>query len=440
MIKLGLLSASYKTTAIENREKLAIPDDEVKNLIAYLKRQCRLDEVMVLSTCNRVELYFHAKNPIQVMDAVESAFLDYFQLNDVLDFKFKRLTGQNAVRHIFRVTASLEAMIIGEPQITGQVKNFFHLSTEGGGCGFFLNQIMNRSFLTAKRVRNETEIAKFAVSISFAAVELAKKIFYELREKVILIVGAGEMAELAVTHLLKAGCSHLLVTNRTFSRAISLAEKFNGSAVRFEYMANHLETADIIISSTGAKEFIIEQAMIQKCMKKRKHRPMFLIDIAVPRDIDPLINEIGNTYVYDIDDLQSVVDTNLKIREAEAEKAQVVIEEEIVKMEEWLVTLDVVPTIKNFRENVLGLANEELQKGLSQLGDISDRQERAIRSMINGFAYKMLHMPTIMLKQKAKEGTAGFEYLQTINDLFGLKTLNEDTAPKKVINLHDKKN
>ena len=440
MMNLGLLTVSYKTTAIENREKLAIPDKEVKDLIAYIKRQCRLDEVMLLSTCNRVEIYIYAKNPIQVMGEVETVFLDYLQLIDKQEFEFKKLSGQDAIRHIFRVTASLEAMIIGEPQITGQVKNFFHLSTEGGGCGFFLNQVMNRAFITAKRVRNETEIAKFAVSISFAAVELAKKIFYEMREKVILIVGAGEMAELAVTHLMKAGCSHLLVTNRTFSRAISLAEQFDGSAVRFEYMANHLETADIIISSTGAKEYIIEQEMIQKCMKKRKRRPMFLIDIAVPRDIDPLINEIGNAYVYDIDDLQSVVDANMKIREAEAEKAQVIIEEEILKIEDWLVTLDVVPTIKNFREKVLALANSELHKGMNQLGDISNKQERAVRSMINGFAYKLLHEPTVMLKQKAKEGNAGFEYLQTINDLFGLKPQVEDTAPKKVINLNDKKN
>lgn len=167
---------------------------------------------------------------------------------------------------------------------------------------------------------------------------------------------------------------------------------------------------------------------------------MFLIDIAVPRDIDPLINEIGNAYVYDIDDLQSVVDANMKIREAEAEKAQVIIEEEILKIEDWLVTLDVVPTIKNFREKVLALANSELHKGMNQLGDISNKQERAVRSMINGFAYKLLHEPTVMLKQKAKEGNAGFEYLQTINDLFGLKPQIEDTVPKKVINFNDKKN
>jgi len=438
MKNVGLLTASYKTTAIEIREKLAIPDNEVKDLIAFLKRRCRLDEVMLLSTCNRVEVYLYSPNLPKVMVEVEKELKDYFHIDETLDFKFKQMNGQDAIRHVFRVTASLEAMVIGEPQITGQVKNFFHLSVEGGGCGFFLNQIMNRAFITAKRVRTETEIAKFAVSISFAAVELAKKIFFEMREKVILIVGAGEMAELAVQHLMKAGCSHLLVTNRTFSRAVSLAEQINGSAVRFEYMANHLETADIIISSTGSKGFIIEQEMIQKCMKKRKRRPMFLIDIAVPRDIDPQINDIANTYVYDIDDLQSVVDTNLKTREAEADRAQVIIDEEISRMEEWLVTLDVVPTIKTFREKVLDLANIELQKGLDQLGDISDRQERAVRSMINGFAYKLLHHPTVTMKQKAKDGAAGLEYLQTINELFGLKPQSEDKAPRKVINLNDK--
>lgn len=435
-MKVGLLTASYKTTAVEIREKIAIPEDQVNSLIAHLKTQCQLSEVMLLSTCNRVEIYIIDPDPAKKLTEVERRFLEYFDLIDSLQFSFIRLIERDAIRHIFRVTASLEAMVIGEPQITGQVKNFFHLSVEGGGCGFYLNQIMNRAFITAKRVRNETGIAKFAVSISFAAVELAKKIFSELRDKVILIIGAGEMAELAVAHLLKAGCSHLLVTNRTFSRAISLAEQFNGSAVRFEYMANHLDTADIIISSTGAKDFIIQPEMIQKSMKKRKRRPMFLIDIAVPRDIDPGINEISNAYVYDIDDLQTVVDTNLKNRESEAEKAQVIIEDEMGKMEEWMVTLDVVPTIKTFREKILDLTNLELQKGLSQLGSVSAKQERTIRSMMNGLAYKILHQPTIALKQKAKEGNAGYQYLQTVSELFDLKPQSEEPPrSKKVIKL-----
>jgi len=438
-MKLGLLTASYKTADVEIREKMAIPEEDVANIVAYLKNQCRLDEVMLLSTCNRVEIFFAAKSPSRKLEQVEQAFLRYFKLAPDSDFSFVRLIGENAMRHIFRVTSSLEAMIIGEPQITGQVKNYFYLSSEGGGCGFFLNQIMNRALITAKRVRNETEISKFAVSISFAAVELAKKIFLQLKDKIILIVGAGEMAELAVSHLLKAGCSHLLVTNRTFSRAIALAEQFNGSAVRFEYMSNHLETADIIISSTGAKSYVIQQDMIQKSMKKRKRRPMFLIDIAVPRDIDPEINEIGNAYVYDIDDLQTVVDANLKFRESEAKKAQLIISEEMEKVEEWMITLEVIPTIKSFREKVLGLAGNELQKGLGQLGEVSAKQERIIRSMINGFAYKLLHQPTIMLKQKAKDGSAGFEFLQTLNDLFDLKPQTENQSQKKVINLNDKK-
>lgn len=390
---------------------------------------------MLLSTCNRVELYLQDKNPIQKLKEAEEAFFRFLKLGKDFHFNFVHLTGEEAIRHIFRVASSLEAMVIGEPQITGQVKNYFHLSVEGGGCGFLLNQIMNRAFITAKRVRSETEIAKFAVSISFAAVELAKKIFDQLTNKVILIVGAGEMAELAVSHLLKAGCSHLLVTNRTFSRAVSLAEQINGSAVRFEYMADHLETADIIISSTGAKGFVIRQEMIQKCMKRRKHRPMFLIDIAVPRDIEPGINDIGNAYVYDIDDLKTVVDTNLKFRENEAKKAEVIIEEELDKINDWMVTLDVVPTIKQFREKVLELANFELQKGLGQMGELSAKQERAIRSIINGFAYKILHHPTVMLKQKAKEGIAGLEYVQIINDLFNLSAPEEKKTPRKVINL-----
>ena len=432
---IGLLTTSYKTTDVEIREQLAIPESDVKPLIAFIKKECKVNEVMVLSTCNRVEFYIQSENPIRKLDSVERAFCRYLGLNEKPACHFQKLTGTEAVNHIFRVASSLEAMVIGEPQISGQIKNYFHLSVEAGGCGFYLNQIMNRAFITAKRVRSETEIAKFAVSISFAAVELAKKIFDQLDERVILIVGAGEMAELAVNHLLKAGCSHLLVTNRTFSRAVSLAEKFNGSAVRFEYMANHLETADIIISSTGAKGFVIQHAMIVKCMKKRKHRPMFLIDIAVPRDIEPKINDVGNAYVYDIDDLKTVVDTNLKFRENEAKKAEIIIEDELARMEEWIVTLDVIPTIKLFREKILELSNAELMKGLGQLGELSSKQERAIRSMINNLAYKILHQPTVMLKEKAKEGSHGLEYVQVINELFGLTPAAEKQPPRKVINL-----
>lgn len=434
-MNVGLLTTSFKTAAIEIREKLAIPESEVKPIITVLKEQCSVKEVMLLSTCNRVEILLQSDDIAASLDEVEKAFFDIMRYEEDIHFKFVRLTGKDAIRHIFRVTSSLEAMVIGEPQISGQVKNYFHLSVEAGGCGFFLNQILNRAFITAKRIRNETEIAKFAVSISFAAVELAKKIFDRLDNKVILIVGAGEMAELAVNHLLKSGCSHLLVTNRTFSRAVALAEEFSGSAVRFEYMAEHLETADIIISSTGAKGFVIEPDMIQKCMKRRKHRPMFLIDIAVPRDIDPKINDISNAYVYDIDDLKTVVDTNLKFRENEAKKAEVIIEDEMEKIDEWLVSLDVVPTIKMFREKVLDITNAELQKGLGQLGELSPKQERTIRSMMNGLAYKILHQPTVMLKQKAREGSAGLQYVQTVNDLFDLSVSKEKNTNKKIINL-----
>ncbi|MDH5561166.1 MAG: glutamyl-tRNA reductase, partial [Deltaproteobacteria bacterium] len=369
------------------------------------------------------------------MEKVQEGFFEFLKIEKDPEFEFIKLIGREAANHIFRVTSSLEAMVIGEPQITGQVKNFFHLSVEAGGCGFFLNQILNKAFVTAKRVRNETGIARFAVSISFAATELAKKIFNNLEDKVILVIGAGEMAELAISHLMKAGCSQLLVTNRTFSRAVSLAERFNGSALQFDQMNKHLLVADIIISSTGAKGYILEELAIKQSMKKRKHRPMFLIDIAVPRDIDPAINEISNAYVYDIDDLQTVVDDNLKERQKEAQTAQVIIEEELEKVGDWLATLEVLPTIKIFRDKVLEIANTELQKGMGQMGELTAKQERAMRSAINSFAYKILHNPTVIIKQRAKEGAIGFEYLQILNDLFDLQ-INEDVSqPKKVIKI-----
>ncbi len=434
-MKIGVLTSSYKTNAIEIREKLAIEESEVKPLIDFLKEKCGLKEVMVISTCNRVEIYFRSKNPMKMFDSIVFAFMEFKELDQKLKINFKRLMERDAINHIFRVTSSLEAMVIGEPQITGQVKNFFHLSVEAGGCGFLLNQVANRSFVTAKRVRTETDIARFAVSISFAAVELAKKIFYELKDKTILVVGAGEMAELAISHLMNAGCSQLLVTNRTFSRAVALAEKFNGSAVRFEYLQNHLTSADIVLSSTGAKGFVLTHDMLQVSMKKRKFHPMFLIDIAVPRDIDPAVDQISNTYVYDIDNLQTVVDSNLQFRQQEAEKAQLIINEELDKIDQWLATLDVIPTVKQFREKILDLANQELSKGLDQLGDISAKQERTIRSMINGLAYKVLHNPTVVLKQAAKDGMADEEYIRIITDMFDLNPPQKQTNKNNVIKI-----
>ncbi|OGH04282.1 MAG: glutamyl-tRNA reductase [Candidatus Lambdaproteobacteria bacterium RIFOXYD1_FULL_56_27] len=436
-MKLGVLSSNYKHTAVEIREKLAVPQDQVKDLIAYLRRAAGLGEVMVLSTCNRVEIYFQAENPIKAVDQVEQAFFDFLGLEESVEtgVHLVRFFGRDALNHIFRVTGSLESMVIGEPQITGQIKDFFLLSTEAGGCGFLLNQVFNRALLTAKRIRNETAIAKFAVSISFAAVELAKRIFDDLSDKTILIIGAGEMAELAVTHLLKAGCSHLLVTNRTFSRAVSLAEQFNGSAVRFEQMEKNLEAADIVISSTGAKGFVLSRSLIEGAMKRRKQQPMFLIDIAVPRDIDPEINQVSGAFVYDIDDLQNVVDTNRKEREKEAGKAQLIVEEELGQVDNWLATLEVVPTIKTFREEILALAQGELDKALSQMGELSDKQERVLRAAVHGLAYKILHQPTVKLKEAAMESNhKGQEYAGLICELFGLNP-KEEKAPQKVFQL-----
>ena len=434
-MELGLLTSNYKNCAVEIREKLAIPEGEVAPMLQFLKARCGLKGAMILSTCNRVEIFFESDKTFTKLKEVEKAVFEYLKITDLeLGEHFTGLVGREAVRHIFRVTSSLESMVLGEPQITGQMKNFFHLSVEGNGPGFLLNQLLNKAFATAKRVRNETAIAKYAVSISFAATELAKKIFDDLNEKTVLIIGAGEMAELAVSHLMKAGCSHLLVTNRTFSRAVSLAEKFNGSAVRFESMDRHLEAADIIISSTGAKGFILEQPLVAKSMKKRKQRPMFLIDIAVPRDMAPEVNEVSNVYLYDIDDLQSVVDSNLQERKKEADKAHFIIEDELNKIDQWLATLEVVPTLRHFRESVLDMANLELDKGLSQLGELQPKHERAIRHMMNSFAYKLLHNPTIILKQKAKEGSEGMETVQALIELFDLQPEAEaEEKTKKVI-------
>lgn len=434
-MKLGLIGASYKTTPVEKREKLAVSDIKVPEVIRYLKGRCKIEELMVLSTCNRVELYFVARNSFQEMANVQKAFLDYLGLPSDFDAEFYHLVNRDAIIHLFRVASSLESMVIGEPQILGQLKNAFLLSVNGGGCAFLLNKLMHKAFSAAKLVRSDTGIAKFAVSISFAAVEMAKKIFDELNAKTILIIGAGEMAELAVSHLMKAGCSRLMVANRTFSRAVSLAEQFQGSAVRFEALDNHLELADIIISSTGAKGFLIDKAMVLKATKKRKNNPLFFIDIAVPRDIDPEINTLNNVYAYDIDDLQSVVDANLLERQSEGDKAHKILLEEMEGFDKWLSTLKSVPTIKALREHVLGIANQELEKGLQQLSDLTSKQEKAVRSIVNAFANKILHKPTIILRNNTNGGEFSQEYAQIIQELFDLNIQDEDNKPNNIIEL-----
>ncbi len=301
--------------------------------------------------------------------------------------------GEEAVRHLFRVSSSLDSMVLGEPQILGQVKDAYGYACEFKTIGPVLDKFFTKAFSVAKRVRTETRVANSAVSVSYAAVELAKKILGDLPDKTVMLIGAGEMCELAARHLLSAGAKGILVTNRTFERAVRLAEEFDGTAVRFEELATHLKRADIILSSTGAPHFILKREDVEAVIRIRRNRPMFFIDMAVPRDIDPDANEIDNVYVYDIDDLNNVIETNLEERQREAELAEEIVVAEVAGFRRWLDSQQVTPTIVSLRRKFDEVRQAEVAKALSALGTADPKTRKVVESLASSILNKVLHSP-----------------------------------------------
>jgi glutamyl-tRNA reductase len=295
-------------------------------------------------------------------------------------------------------------MMVGEPQILGQIKEAYRIATIAKSSSVILNRLLHKTFFVAKRVRSETGIGDHAVSISYAAIELGKKIFGTLENKEVLLIGAGEMAELAVEHLLNNRSGHITVANRTFDHGVNLARRFKGSVVRFEEIVDVLNQVDVIISSTGSPNFVIQHDQIKPLMRKRRNRPLFFIDIAVPRDIDPGINRISNVYVYDIDDLKEIVDENIEDRNREAIKAERIIDEAVIRFRQWLTSLDVVPTIIDLRKKSNELMQKELAKTINALNPLSDKERQAIENMAKSLVNKILHAPTTFLKQNGCYG------------------------------------
>jgi glutamyl-tRNA reductase len=309
----------------------------------------------------------------------------------------------DAIRHIFRVASSLDSMVVGEPQILGQLKEAFEKALEKKTTGILLNRLMKKAISVAKRVRSETKIAENAVSISFAAVELAKKIFSDLSGRVFMLLGAGEMAELAARHLMSNGVKEVIVANRSFERACDLSKEFNGRPVKLEEFLREMAHADIVICSTGAPNYILMKDQMQKVMKERKQKPVFLIDISVPRNIDPQINDLDNVYLYNIDDLQGIVDANMFERKKEAEKAEKIVEEEIEPFLKWLSSLDSVPTIVALREKAEEIKKEEFEKLMNRFPEMEDNQKKAIEYMAAAIINKLIHPPTKALKEDPED-------------------------------------
>jgi glutamyl-tRNA reductase len=418
---LTMVGLSHKTAPIEIREKLTFPAHRQEDAIGILLSSPEVAEAVIISTCNRTEIYAVTVTAEAGSEAVVDFMADYHELDRHGLVRYLYFaSGETCVRHLFRVVASLDSMVVGEAQILGQVKEAYDHSFEHAGSGRVFNRLFRQSFEVGKRVRTETGIGESAVSISYAAIELAKKVFDTLAGRTVLVVGAGKMSELTAKHLLANGVRSVLVANRTYDRAVELARRFEGEAIRYDDLFTRMREADIVISSTAATHHIIDREQVASAMKGRGGRPLFLIDIAMPRDIDPAVNDLPNVFLYDIDDLAGVVESNLEERMREARRAEVIIEEELAEFERWLESMEVVPTIAAIRAHAESIRQAELEKAIKRLGGLSEKELATVEALSEAIVNKMLHGPTARLKKVAAEKD-GVMYVDAARHLYGLE-------------------
>lgn len=424
--KILLLGVNHKTTPVEVREKIALSSGYDEPLAA-LKNIDGIKEYYLLSTCNRVELLLVTESGTRVENGIiDFLFGDRVPKDECRQYLYT-LYDREAVHHLFMVAASLDSMVVGEAQILGQLKEAYRHAAHFGCTGPLLNKLIHKSFSVAKRVRTETAIGSSAVSISYAAVQLAKKIFGNLSDKNVLLVGAGEMAELAAEHLVGQGIGTVTVANRTLARAVDLAKRFNGRAVSIDELVSQLRQVDIIISSTGATDIILKKDQVKSVMRARMNRPLFFIDIAVPRDLDPALNELENVYLYDIDDLSSVVEINKSERDKEAVKATRIVDEETLKFGRWFQGLAVTPTIQALKQKVDGIGQAELERTLSKLPEMSAADQESLCKMVTAITSKILHDPLRYLKSESCAGRDNSDLkVTTVRELFGLTKDNSE--------------
>jgi glutamyl-tRNA reductase len=399
-LNIAVIGLNHKTASVEVRERLTAFLHRKGAALSSLQGIDRIEESIVLTTCNRVEVLFTSEDPEQPIREVLHYWKEGVSPSSVFSMEGIYIyRDEEAVRHLFRVASSLDSMVIGEPQILGQIKEAYREAVEQETTGVVLNRLLHKTFSVAKRVRTETGIASHAVSISFAAVELAKKIFQELAGKKALLIGAGEMAELAAEHLLRNRVQQIIVANRTLERALEVSKRWQGQAISLEEIPAALKEIDIVISSTGAPETIIHYSEVKAIMKQRKQRPLFFIDIAVPRDIDPKINRLDNVFLYDIDDLQGIVAHNMAERRQEAIQAERIVQEECLKFKNWLNGLEVVPTIITLRKKMEDLMEGEYKKAEFSLQGLTAEQRRAVERLTGSIINKVLHDPITFLKE-----------------------------------------
>lgn len=419
-----IVGLNHRSAPIEVRESVAFESDYLRDALTRLRNYRSIDEGVILSTCNRVEVVAAAADSATAYSEIGSFLAEQKSHRNGLSLAEHtyQYRGADAVRHLFRVAASLDSMVVGEPQILGQLKQHYDAAQQAGSVGTILHRLFHRSFSVAKRVRSETGIGSGAVSVSSVAVDLAKQIFDRFDDKTVMLIGAGKMGDLMARSLQSHGVRSLMVTNRTFERAVELAERIQGNPIRFEDFPQYLKMADLVIGCTGAPEVLVDAPQVEKVLRERKQKAMFFIDIGDRRNFDASINDLDNVYLYNIDDLKNVAEENLQGRSNEAAKAENIVGEEVQSFVRWIGSLEQAPTITALRQRFDEIRRGEIEKSLGgSLKTLSPEQRRALEDMTTAMINKLLHAPIVQLKSRNDDDDDAALYIAALRKLFDLE-------------------
>lgn len=428
-----VVGLNYRTAPVEVRERFTFSEDDMPRALEQLNSTKSVLEGVIVATCNRTEIYVVVDRLHMCGYFIRSFMEQWFGINrEEFTQHLYIYEDEQAISHLFKVTCGLDSMVIGETQILGQVRNAFLTSQKHNGTGTWFNMLFKQAVTLGKRAHSETSIGESAVSVSYAAVELGKRIFGAFHDKKVMILGAGKMSELTVKHLYANGAAEVIVANRTLSRAEELARKFKGTPCTINEAIHSLNEVDIIISSTGSNEYVLNAERVKESMKKRPSRPLFMIDIAVPRDIDPAVGDLSNVFLYDIDDLEGIVETNMEMRRVEAAKIEVMIQEEMDAFHTWLKTLGVRPAIRALQEKSNAIHEETMESLFNKLPELDERQRKVIRRLTKSIVNQMMHDPINRIKEMTG-GKQGGEALDYFSQIFALESLiheNEQGASR----------
>ena len=429
-VELWVFGLNHRTAPVELRERMAFPDQDVADVLRRALASAPLDEAVLLSTCNRVELVGVSARDVDIVEQVTQFFARERGVTaSIITEHCYVHRGKQALQHLFRVASSLDSMMVGEPQILGQMKEQFRLAVEGACASRILRRCFERSFTVAKRVRNETGVAGKAVSLSSAAVELARRIFDDLGDKTAMLIGAGKMSELAARHFVSNGIKSVIVTNRSFDRAVDLARGFGGTPVPFDRYPQYLPLADVVLGSVTTSGYLVGPGQLHEVLRARRRKPMFFIDLGVPRNFDPAINDLDNVYLYNIDDLAHVADDHRAEREQEAVQAEEIVREETERFWRWISRRDLTPTIVALRGKLDGIRKTELERALVALRKLEPDERRALEAMTQAIVNKILHPPLSVLKQLSlQDGTEAGEVAELVHRLFALEPVEAGEA------------